>query len=334
MQDFFTHDEMQDFSHEQLANLRRYWLRNYADNFKLLEEGFKGISALPDYGYGKPVAVIGGAPISPETFELLDEMDIITVCCDKALPRILPYYRPDYVTALNTQKTDAVELEDWFADSKDMSLIVPVTVHPKTIELWNGDVYWMNPTNTHEDIQMRIEQETGLQPTHRGMNVGEFSLLMAAFMRPAELGLFGLWYAWRSKSEVLKRPLPESYSLVKLVDNGDVWYTDVTWLSSRATFLEFCKSVTLQGTEIHNCSLGGILYHTEYCKETTPEEFAERWQDDLRTKDKESESGEEERGEDGTDTDTSTRKTKSRDDILPLSKMRIRDAPDEHYGGD
>ncbi len=139
MQQFFTTEEMQDFSHEQLSALRRYWLRNYVDNFQRLKDGFKSIAALPDLGFGKPIAVIGGAEIAPETFEMLKEMDMTTVCCDKALPRVLPYYRPRFVTALNTQKTEAVELEKWFADSKDMSLIVPVTVHPKTVELWKGD---------------------------------------------------------------------------------------------------------------------------------------------------------------------------------------------------
>lgn len=297
----------------------------------MLKEGFKSISALPDLGWGKPIAVIGGADVAPETFGMLKEMDVTTVCCDKALPRVLPYYRPKFVTALNTQKTEAVELEKWFADSEDMSLIVPVTVHPKTIELWKGDVYWMNPTNIHEDLQMRIEQETGIQPTHRGLNVGEFSLLMAGFMRPAEIAMFGIWYAWKNEEDVLDDPLPDSYSVVKLVDKGETWYTNITWLSSRATFLEFCKSFHTQGVEVFNCSMGGILYHPEYCKEMTPKEFKERWQDGRGTglgigtsRDENDRDG---AGSGKTNGCTS-------DDMVRLPELRGQAGNDEKYGGD
>lgn len=278
---FFTNDEMVDFSHEQRARMRRYWLRNYAENYARFP-GDKDIRSLPDLLFGKPVAVVGGAPISEEAYEEIRSLKglMTIVCCDKALPQVLPHVRPDFVCALNTQKTEAVELEKWFADSEGMGLIVPLTVHPETVKLWKGEVFWMNPTNIDPDLVMRFEQETGLQPWSRGINVGEFALHMAAFMRPAEIALFGMWYAWKSREEVVTPATdPMNYDAVELVDEGERYWTNVIWLSSRAGFMSICKEIFTQNMGIYNCSEGGILYHPELCKRLSPHDFALRWLD-------------------------------------------------------
>lgn len=276
---FFTDEEMGEFQHEQCANLRRYWLRNYADNYERIIKEYD-IRGLPDLKFSKPIVVIGGADIAAETLEMLAEMKVTAVCCDKALPKVLPYFRPQYVTAVNTQKTNDVELEKWFADTEGMNLIVPVTVHPDTVKLWKGNVFWTNPTNIDEDLVMKIQQETGIPGWHRGLNVGEFSLAMAAFMRPAEIGLFGLWYCWKTRGEVVDFADPQNYNVVELCQNGIPWFTNITWLSSRSIFIDFCKKLYTQGIPVFNCSQGGMLYHDDYCKPMDPENFVGRWSDE------------------------------------------------------
>jgi hypothetical protein len=260
---------MVDFSHEQRSRLRRFWLRNYAENFKRLPDD-KDIRSLPDLMFGKPLAVIGAAPMAEEAYEALASIkDVVsTVCCDKALPMVLPHFKPDFVCALNTQRTADVKLEEWFEGSEGMKLIVPLTVHPETAKLWKGEVYWMNPTNTDPDLAMRFEQETGLQPWNRGINVGEFAMHM----------VFGMWYAWRKREDVLSTD-PMNYDVVELVDEGERYWTNIIWLSSRTGFMSICKEITTQGMEIFNCSEGGILYHPEYCKKMSPKDFALRWLD-------------------------------------------------------
>ena len=240
----------------------------------------KDIRALPDLGFGKPVAVIGAAPIARETFEILSELKATTVCCDKALPKILEHYRPAFVTALNTQKTKDVELEKWFEDSEGMGLIVPVTVHPDTVKLWKGEVYWMNPTNVDDDLVVRFEQETAIPRWARGLNVGEFSLNMAAFMRPAEITMFGMWYAWTKREDVFDETDDvNNYDVVELVEHGETWYSNLTWLQGRASLMTFCKQYHTQGIDIFNASEGGILYHPEFCKRIRPLDFRDRWLD-------------------------------------------------------
>ena len=278
---FFTHDEMVDFSHEQRSRMRRYWLRNYAENSRRLSND-KDIRSLPDLKFGRPVAVIGAAPIEDSAYLALKQMEgiITVVCCDKALPRVLPYLRPDFVCALNTQKTEAVELEKWFEDSDGMGLIVPLTVHPDTVNLWKGDVYWMNPTNVDPDLQMQFEQDTGLLPWSRGINVGEFAMHMAAFLRPMEIAMFGLWYAWLTREEVVNDETDlDNYDVVELVDDGERYWTNIIWLSSRAGMMGICKNIITQGMSVFNCSDGGILYHPEYCKRMNADTFANRWLD-------------------------------------------------------
>lgn len=325
MLSLFTNDEMLEFQHEQFAKLRRYWLRNYAENSKRISSD-KIISQLPDLKFGLPVAVIGGADTSPDIFTMLkDVKHLTTVCCDKALPRVLPHFRPQFVTALNTQKTEDVQLEKWFADSTDMKLIVPATVHPDTVKLWKGEVYWMNPTNVDDDITLKIQQETGIEGWYRGLNVGEFSLAMASFMRPAEIALFGLWYAWKTKKEVPDPGDPLNYDMVEICNDGVKWYTSIAWLASRSGFIEFCKKLHTQGMQVYNASMGGLLYHPDFCINITPAAWIERWQDETGVSKGRGVPEEEEAREETAECE---------DHLLQLPKLRVRDASDEHYGGD
>jgi len=282
---FLTEDELKLASHEQRVTLRRHWLKNYALNMSRVPSDYSVID-LPDLKFCVPVAVIGAAPISHETLEMLSEVrGLMTVCCDKALPNVLPYLKPAFVTALNTAHNETVELEKWFKDAPDdIGLIVPLTVHPRTTELWRGRVYWMNPDNIDDDLILRFEQETGIMRWHRGLNVGEFSVSMGAFMRPSEVDLFGIWYAWRTREEALSEfgPEPDSYNVAELVDRGERWWTTVSWLESRTELLNFCKKLYVQGVEIYNNSEGGIVYHEDYCKPQTPADFRAKWTDILQ----------------------------------------------------
>lgn len=274
---YFIQDEMKEFSHEQRAHLRKFWLLNYQANKRRIPSD-KKFTDLPDLMWARPVAVLGAGGIARATFELLSTWDDLTVvACDKVLPRVVPYLRPDFVVALNTELTPDVRLEEWFRHGNDVGLIVPVTVHPRTVELWKGEVYWTNPTNVDDDLQMLVQQEQGLQPFHRGLNVGEFGVSMAAFMRPAEIGLFGMWYAWRTRRQALAGQPRDNYDVVELRNGGERWWTTISWLSGRSSFIQFCKNLVTQGIEIFNASEGGILYHPEYCRPTGVKEFRERW---------------------------------------------------------
>lgn len=278
---YFIQEEMKEFSQEQRAYLRRFWLLNYQKNLeRMVAKKDKGINDLPDYEFSRPVAVIGAAPIEPSVFKMLGEWkDLTTVCCDKALPRVLPYFEPNFVTAVNTELTPDVKLEEWFKKVPETTgLIVPVTVHPKTVELWKGPVYWMNPTNIDDDLCLRIEQETGIIRWHRGLNVGEFSVAMGAFMKPAELALFGMWYAWKTRKEAISDEDPDNWDVVELCNQGVHWFTNITWLSARTSFVSFARGLYLQGLDVFNVSKGGILYHDEFIKPITPLEFRRRWQ--------------------------------------------------------
>jgi len=283
---FWTSDELEGFSTDQRAKLRRFWLRNYVENFDTMKKSFKDITDMPDLGFGRPAVVLGGAPIQPEAYEVLKSMDCITtVCCDKALPAVLPHFRPNFVVALNTQKTEHVELEKWFADSERMTLVVPVTVHPDTVKLWKGDVLWMNPTNIDDDLCLRVEQETGIPRFHRGDNAGEFAVTIASFLRPAEIALFGMWYAWKTREEVIEKGAfgkptdMDNYDVVEVVEAGERWWSNLTWLTSRTMLMQYLKGIRIQGIETFNCSEGGVVYHPNFCRHMKPEKFRQRWAD-------------------------------------------------------
>ncbi len=277
----FTNDELLEFSHDQRSVLRKSWLANYAVNSGRVPSDHP-ITDLPDLKFAKPVAVCGAAPIARATLDMLAGIKgLMTVCCDKALPTLMPHFTPRFVTALNTMRTEAVELEKWFRDAtEDIGLIVPLTVHPSTTKLWRGPIYWMCPDNIDEDIILRMEQETGIARWHRGINVGEFSVSMGAFMRPVELDLFGLWYAWRDREDVLAQCRgTDEYDVVEVVQAGERWWSNLGWMHSRSSLLMFCKELHTQGLEIYNCSEGGLLYHADYCKRRDPADFREKWLD-------------------------------------------------------
>lgn len=276
--DLFTHEEMAEFRQSIAAQLRRYWLRNYMENRPLVQSG-KCLTELPDLGFGKPAVVLGGAPIAEESLEQLKRLDCATIiCCDKALPRILPTLKPDFVVALNTRKTEAVSLEEWFKDGTEgISLVVPVTVHPETVRLWKGDVYWMNPSNIDDDLILRIEQETRIPKFYRGLNSGEFATAIAGYMRPAEIALFGMWYAWRRRED-LEIKDPDNYEVVEVVTKGERWWTNISWVVGRSAFLKLCVGISQQGTNLVNCSQGGILVD-ELLSEKDAKAFVDSWLD-------------------------------------------------------
>lgn len=239
--------------------VRDDWFKNYEGNRKLILERQASGECMDNVGHRETVLTIGAGWSLGRNLHLIKDLDVPIISCDKALKRVLQHNTPFAVTALNTSET---ECRDWLDIGKtDMWLIAPVTAHPSTFEKWKGQIAFTNPQNSCEELFALVEKETGIPPTHRGANVGYYSIINAVALRASEVVMIGMNYSYETEEQALNATNQDH--VIKMKDVNHQWtYTAFDWIDGRREFMEFCLSF-LDMVKFTNCSEGGILYEDD-----------------------------------------------------------------------
>lgn len=247
------------------VRVREMWFRNYETN-RSAAVANGGIDRMPSI---KRAIVVGAGFTLDRNLSKIADADVPIIVCDKAAARVADFAIPFAVTALNTQETHVADwLHDfrvvmerkWGQAYRDVWLVVPVTVHPKTLEEWGGRIAFVNPLNTCDELITTVELETGIPPMARGDNVGYFSVIVAVALGADDVAFMGMPYSYRTEGEVLK--VTDGWHVVKLRDvTKDYVYTTLDWIDARREFVNFCRDAQEQaGVRFYNASEGGILY--------------------------------------------------------------------------
>lgn len=266
-------------------HLRKLWIRNERANEPFIRQTIQDIprTELPE---GAAVVIGAGYGVE-EQVPMLEGRKVTTFCTDKARPVFAKHGMvPDYTLALNTEKTEEVELSQWFKDvGTGDHLIMPVTAHYSHMRVWKGGpVSWMVPQNIDSDLALKWAKKYDLDPYHRGANCGEFAYQMACYLRKSPIALIGMPYAWKSLPEVLRDQGSDNYEYHHFCADGKHCFTTLGFMQQRTEFLEVVEmhskvwdgDVLVPWIKTYNCSEGGILY-SDTLERSTLEEFLERF---------------------------------------------------------
>jgi hypothetical protein len=251
--------------------LESRWIVNYAVNKKYLDlKRCVPLRNLTCYDDRAVAVIIGAGPSLARNLEdlvkyaPLDRCHVF--CTDKAFPMVSKILKPAYVTALNAQSPDD-EVSGWWksGDSKESTLIMPITADPITLDVWNGNYCLVNCA-LPLDLTDTIAKETGLNAIPGGTNVGVFSYLMASRMGYKTLMLLGMDYSFASREQVVRKYAPnEPYIIFEHRDfKGEVRWASWDWFDSAISFFEYARFLSRNGIRTINSTEGGIVYDGEY----------------------------------------------------------------------
>ncbi|MDD3092388.1 MAG: hypothetical protein PHG80_12245 [Methanoregulaceae archaeon] len=266
---------------EVLSRVQNEWFTNYEANLPLIKK-WGGIENMP---LSPKFLIVGaGWPLWDGKYAQKDKMMSVkgnqhilekvkcpVIVCDKIAPTAARYVKPFAVTALNTASTDVSiwmsnfrrkMKERWGNEStKDVWLIVPVTVNPEALNNWDGKMAFINPENTCEELIATVFKETGLEPRARGDNVGYFSIIMAISLGAKEITIIGMPYSHPTEDAAMDAT--KGRHCVTLYDAilRAYVYTTFDWIDSRRELMEvLAKCKEEHGINFFNSTGAGILY--------------------------------------------------------------------------
>jgi len=201
----------------------------------------------------------------------LKDVECPIIVCDKISSQAAMYCKPFAVTALNTGETDVRDWldkfevtmnEQWGPEAlEEVWMIVPVTINPEALEGWRGKIAFINPQNTCDELCLLVQEETGIEPTARGDNVGYFSIVTAISLGAMEIAVIGMPLAYPTEEAVMK--VTHGKHCVTLYDEvlrGYI-YTTFDWLDSRRELIELIGDFRDRfKVKVVNCTGAGILY--------------------------------------------------------------------------
>jgi hypothetical protein len=252
--------------------LEEQWRVNYQVNKKYLEKSRNvSLRSLTCYDDQKIAVIVGAGPSLP--YNLQDYVKhapidrCVTFVTDKAFPRVhAANIKSDHVLALNAKSPDGEVQGFWKrGETKDSTLVMPITADPATLEGWNGRTCLINGA-LPIDLTAQIEAETGLSAIPCGSNVGAFSYLLAGRLGFKTIVLIGMDYSFPSREQVVsKYPPGEPYIIFEHRDaRGRTRWSSWDWFDSAISFFEYARYLSRNGVRTINCTEGGIIYDGEY----------------------------------------------------------------------
>jgi hypothetical protein len=214
----------------------------------------------------KAVAVVVGA--GPSLGRNIDDLmkenleNLVFFSTDKAFPILSEVgVSPRFVCALNAKSPDG-ECSAWWqkGQTKDSTLIMPMTADPKHLDGWKGKYCLIN-CFLPVDLTDQITAEMKLDPIPGGSNVGVFSYLMAAKLEYKTIILLGMDYSFESREQAIKKYAPgEPYLIIEHRDkDGNIRWTSWDWYDSAIAFFEYAGFFARNGVRTINASDGGII---------------------------------------------------------------------------
>jgi hypothetical protein len=241
--------------------LKKQWEENYLANKGVVkeEEWLSPSYAKPqDF---RPALCVGAGPSLGKNLDKIDPKLYDVVACDKISGLLVDIgVMPKYIVALNAAPTS---VRQWIekANKKDVTLVMPIGVHPSTYEGWVGERIFINAV-TSTSLHERVAAEMSQPSLTIGSNAGTFAYLLACMTMHNPIGFIGMDFSFTSRSAVLDKQDARHYNLIEMSDiNGETRYLNLGWMDMAEAFQEACMMhAQWFGIETFNCTEGGINY--------------------------------------------------------------------------
>lgn len=178
------------------------WRDNYGNNLSkgnFSRDTSHSLDELKGSAQNNPAILCAASPHLDSNVELLrDPGRSVIICCDVAIHALIEIgVTPHYVVCLDYNAILARHFQK--IDTTRTGLIVPTTIHPDVVSVWQGPVYWFNQTDRIAHQRRVLAQITRHTPYPSIINsgfVGAAAYLVARYMGASPIILAGYGFAF------------------------------------------------------------------------------------------------------------------------------------------
>lgn len=270
--------DWRDFSEQISKNTgavyKKLWPENAKKNKALIDECGWAIPELQDAFKGKTAILLGASPALKNQVEILQgikhDPDFVLIGISSGLSFLLKNgIKPKYVFIADADPKVARFWEDMdMAQTKDITLISSVCVHPDLLEMWQGNIKFIAVYSSTDKLDKKLRK---LYSPVNG--VGQFFFSLASQYNTATAFAFTVmncqilifvgnefsfkdkeatYYTDRTdpKDKWVRKPHPDIY--------GNVVYTTYNFMSLKFALEDFLGKVSGNGW-FFNCTEAGIF---------------------------------------------------------------------------
>lgn len=214
------------FADDTFAIKEPLWMDNLAQNMCAIRSG-KDLKELSQIGKGKPAIIVGAGPSITKYnhLKMLKDADFqgLIIATDRMLiPLLHEGLHPNYVVTTDGDPIianyydDPIIMNYTFVPPLDRygsikAIFNALTVHPKTVEKWKGDIYWfISPVDNPLDEKNPKSLTKAIWLMTRKMileslgNVGGTSWNLACFFGCEPIALIGMDFSYEDDTPLEK----------------------------------------------------------------------------------------------------------------------------------
>jgi len=182
-----------DMNREILDRKLEAWTRNATGNLENFKSIGKDIGAIEGVARGKPVLILGPGPSLDLIAPYLGHCtkgDVVCFACNTALnPLAARGFIPDLLACYDADEAVANQVDEYVRFCpKDMlqqvTMVCPVTIHPRVPRLWPGPVVWFRPEDPSEPCNATFHRVLRVQFPELGA-IGNCSCVFLLLIRLA-----------------------------------------------------------------------------------------------------------------------------------------------------